>query len=456
MPSFKTESGFRQFKLTVVLLISGLIAGCGPSPVKAVPAQVDGEDAVPSFPPTLKEMHEATAPGYKSPLGVKQECLGRLVFDVAQSVQWPTFHKGYSDGLFNRSFSKNVWDAGDEMRFGNTLVAVIGSVGGILKESVLESTPAATEARLKTLIKEERAYMAGLRKEGAKTETVLTHLERAEDAIRSWEKTLKDSQENFEPFNPGLPDSEGYWTSWTEASDETNRYSVLRAYLTRGDFIYVFESRSKLIKPADKEDHKKSFAAMLSKFRTRAPNEIPTELGVCVPFGFIPDDGKTVTEFKQSLRFPDAPGVLYTIQTGNVHSRRIKFTPLLAASRASTNPRASSEQDQIKPVVTQRIGPRLYKIGALTGSQGGVVLKVTQPSREKYDMYSVFTGYSGWLGTAVLPYILVDMRTVTKAQAAELKQNPPPFKPSMDRLDLLLKSMRLRPTNPPMPELANR
>jgi hypothetical protein len=104
----------------------------------------------------------------------------------------------------------------------------------------------------------------------------------------------------------------------------------------------------------------------------------------------------------------------------------------------------------------QRIGPRFYKIGSLTGSQGGAVLKVTQSGRENYDMYSVFTGYSGWLGTAVLPYILVEMRTVSKAQATELKQNPPPFKPSMDRLELLLKSMRLRPTSPPMPELSNR
>jgi hypothetical protein len=68
----------------------------------------------------------------------------------------------------------------------------------------------------------------------------------------------------------------------------------------------------------------------------------------------------------------------------------------------------------------------------------------------------VFTGYSGWLGTAVLPYILVEMRTVTKAQAPELKQNPPPFKQSMERLELMLKSMRWRPTNPSMSEFANK
>jgi hypothetical protein len=455
MHALQSESSFRQFRLTVVSLAVGLLAGCGPASVQALPAQVDGEEAVPSRPPTLKETHEATAPDYKSPPGVKHECFGRLVFDVPQPVEWPTFYRGYTDSLFNRSFSKNVVDPGDEMRFGNTLVAVISSVGGSLKERVLESTPAALEAHLKTRIKEKSAYIAELRAKGADTDAAVREIHEEEKIIRGWEETIKEDQENFGPFNPGLPNSEGYWTSRIEASDETNRFSVLRAYLTRGEFIYVFESAVRMFKPADKEDHKKDFAGMLAKFRTRTPNEIPTELGVCVPFGFIPDDGKTVTEFKQSLRFADTPGVLYTIQTGNVHPRRIKLTPLLAAARASMNPRAPSDEDQTKPVVTQRIGPRLYNIGALTGSQGGVALNVTHSGREKYEMYSVFTGYAGWLGTAVLPYILVDMRTITKAQAAELKKNPPPFKASMDRLELLLKSMRLRPTNPPMPELAN-
>jgi hypothetical protein len=195
---------------------------------------------------------------------------------------------------------------------------------------------------------------------------------------------------------------------------------------------------------------------MLKKFKTRAPNEIPTEPGVCIPFGFIPDDGRTVVEFKQSLRFPDAPGVLYTIETGTVHPRRLKSTVLTAAAHASINPLPPSAMDGIKPVVTQRIGPLPHQMGGLTAMQGGVVLKVDQPGHEKYEMYSVFTGYSGWLGTMVLPYILVEMRTVTKTQAPELKQNPPPFKQSMDRLELMLKSMRWRPTTPSMPEFKNK
>jgi hypothetical protein len=447
----KNYSRLRYLSLLSLMIF---FCGCNPNQVKAVPTQVDGEDAVPSRLPGKDELLKVTAPGYKAPEGAKSECFGRLVFDVAQELQWPTFYySNHLDGVFDSAFSVNVADPGDRMRFGNTLIAVVGSVSGVKKERLLESTPAALEQHLKKRIKETRAYVAELKAKGGNAEKIMREINEGEEWIRGWEETIKEGQENFEPFDLGQPNSEGYWTSRIEANDEAERYSVIRAYLTRGDHVYVFESSSKMEKPSDKDVHKKNFAGLLAKFRTRAPNEIPTELGVCVPFGFMPDDGKTVVEFKQSLRFPDAPGVLYTIETGNVHARRLKLTPMLAAAHASINPSPTGAKDGIKPVVTQRIGPQLAKIGGLPASQGGVVLKVDQLGREKYEMYSVFTGYGGWLGTSVLPYILVEMHTVIKAQASELEQNPPPFKPSMDRLDLLLKSMRWRPTTPPMPEL---
>ena len=433
-----------------------LLNACNPKPVKAVSVQVDGEDAVPSRQPTLQELYAITAPDYKHPIGVRQECLGRLVFDVPQNVEWPVFYNPESRTLFSPTFSPSVGGVGNEMRFGETLLTVIGSVSGGETQKVLEDTPAGLEVFLKGRIKETRAYVAELRAKGEKSEEIFRDISEGEERIQGWEKTIKEDREKFQPFDTGLPNSEGYWTSRIEANDETERYSVLRVYLTRGDHIYVFESSLKMEKPADKDVHKKDFASMLAKFRTRAPNEIPTEPGVCIPFGFIPDDGRTVVEFKQSLRFPDAPGVLYTIETGTVHPRRLKLTPLLAAAHASINPPATSADDGIKSVVTKRIGPWASKMGGLTASQGGVVLQVDSPRQEKYEIYSVFTGYAGWLGTAVLPYILVEMRTVTKVQAAELKQNPPPFKASMDRLDLLLKSMRWRPTTPPMPEFEHK
>ncbi len=204
-----------------------------------------------------------------------------------------------------------------------------------------------------------------------------------------------------------------------------------------------------------KEKHGKQFVAMLAKFRPRKANEIPTELGVCIPHGFIADDGKTATDIKQSLRWPDAPGVLYTIHTGTVDERKMKTSLITAAGSAAVGLLGSYAESEVKPFVTERIGPRPYQIGGLKASQGGVALKISRPGKKPFEAYNVFTGYSGWLGTEALPYILVEMSTRTMEQAQELKQNPPPFQQSMGRLEILLKSTRLRPTTPLMPDLAN-
>lgn len=439
-------------KVTFLAIFIAFLSGCDAKSAKVVPMQVDGEDAIPSRLPTPEEMFEITAPSYKDVPDVKSECLGRLVFEVGQEIQWPTYYRSeYSDGLFNRSFSKQVAAPGDTMRFGSTYIAVIESIEEVKKEEIFESTPGALEAHLQNRINETRAYIEDLKRNVQNPEQAIKEIRDAEEWIQGWEKTIKEDRDTFEPFDPGLPESEGYWTSTIEANDETNRYSVLRAYLTRGEYIYIFESSARMKSAADKKAHKRDFSAMLAKFRTRAPNEIPTEPGVCFPFGFIPDDGRTVVEFKQSLRFKDAPAVLYTIETGMVHPRRLKPTILLAAAHASMNPPPAIEEDDVRAVVTQRIGPHSVPMGGVKAMQGGVVMKAESGSK-KYDVYNVFSGYSGWLGTAVLPYMLVEMHTANMERATELKQNPPPFKQSKDRLDVMLKSMRWRPTNPPMSE----
>jgi hypothetical protein len=98
----------------------------------------------------------------------------------------------------------------------------------------------------------------------------------------------------------------------------------------------------------------------------------------------------------------------------------------------------------------------MVKMGGLSASQGGVHLKLDQPGGKGYEIYSVFTGYGGWLGTTVLPYVLLNMRTMNKELAPELKEIPPPFAVSQSRMDLMVKSMRWRPTMPPMPELTQK
>lgn len=440
-------------RLAIFLLLLGRVSNT----LQAAELPDGTSKAVPSRAPTSDDLLKITAPDYQKSGDVSSECFGRMMFDINGVDEWPTYYRHmYPAGIFARSFSDNVGDPYDSMRFGDTLIAVIASTKNRSKEKVFGATPFGRIVALQKNIEDKRSYIARLKKARKITDADKAEIEDQLQDIQRFEKLIADYGKKFERVNIGLPNSEAYWTSEDSSVDNSDPRSVLRAYLTRGDYIFVFESNVQMKTPADKESHKKKFSSMLSNFRTRAANEIPAERGVCIPYGFIADDGETPIAFKQSIRFSDAPGVLYTLSTGTVDPRNIKATPLLAMAEAAISPPQPEKPGEAVPKVIQRIGPRTVKMGGLSASQGGVHLKLDQPGGKGYEIYSVFTGYGGWLGTTVLPYILVNMRTMNKELAPELKEIPPPFAASRNRMDLIIKSMRWRPTTPPMPELIRR
>ena len=402
--------------------------------------------------PNARDLMESTAPGYSTPAGLVSECLGRLVFDVKPEIEWPTWYDGDFGFDFSKSFSRNVFNPGDEIKIGNVKIAVIGPLTDTISSSLSAALPKNDlRDQLARLKKDELAFSENSKKKTGDRKALYAQ-SKLEDSIQETKNYIKEIQEKYQPFEPGLPDSDGYWYSKTEPGNEI--YSVFRTNLKRGKYIYVFESTELLSKKLDKEAHRRNFLKFLASFRTRTKHEIPHELGICIPAGFIRDDGKSNIDIKQSLRWNDAPGVLYSIHTGNVEPGRFKSPAVEAAASAAIGMLGSMEEERVKPFVTKRIGPHASRIGALTAQQGGVALTVKGKTGTPYEAYSVFTGYSGWLGSVVLPYILIEMSTRTLDQAPELKKNPPPFQQSMDRLEILLKSTRLRATAPTMPELA--
>ena len=389
---------------------------------------------------------------YEPNSSILQECLGRIVWTSEKSVDWPVYYDIDQLESFNHVFSENVFSRGDVIRFGNVDVSVKVIKPG-MREEVIKFLPSNKilyfKKRLKEAEQEEKATFKT--KDGDIRQRQAYHL--ATSDIKSLKKDIEETSRKYMSFESGIKDSYGY--EWTEeASGNGGRYSVLREYLFMSKYIYIFESKETIAPNMSVENHRSKFSALLKSFRPRRMNEIPTELGVCIPFGFIPDDGRTITDIKQSLRWKDAPGVLYTINTGNVQPRGFKSTVLNAIASSQVGRFGTDEEAEVKRHVDQRIGPRQVKIGGLSGEQGGVALKITSPGTKPYEAYSVYSGYAGWLGTDVLPFIIVDMQSFTIDQAPELKENPPPFKQSKQRLDDMLKYMRIRQTNPPMPELA--
>jgi hypothetical protein len=407
----------------------------------------------PSRRPTMTQMLSSSMLGYKGHSNVAEECLGRLVWSADKALAWPVHYDRDQQSPFNHSFSDHVFSRGDEIHFGNTRIGVKHLEPG-LKEEILDFLPPNRLVQLKKKLELAEADLqkATASKNGDVRERQAYRL--ANTRVEGTRTSIAELTTKYKPYDPGVVNSYGYWVSEAEASGNGDQYSIYRAYLFAADYVYTFESQEKISSKMTIENHRKQFSALLKSFRPRRMNEIPTELGVCIPYGFLPDDGRTVTDIKQSLRWADAPGVLYTIHTGNVQPGDLKSTVITAVANSQVGRLGSDEEAELKRHVDQRIGPRQVSIGGLTGEQGGVALKVTRHGAATYEAYSVFTGYSGWLGTDVLPFILVDMQSFTLEQAPELKVNPPPFKQSMQRLEGMLKNMRLRATKPAMPELA--
>lgn len=58
---------------------------------------------------------------------------------------------------------------------------------------------------------------------------------------------------------------------------------------------------------------------LIARFRTRELYEVPNEPGLCFPYGFIADDGKTAYELKNSLRFTRTPNVIFSLLTASAN-----------------------------------------------------------------------------------------------------------------------------------------
>lgn len=269
-------------------------------------------------------------------------------------------------------------------------------------------------------------------------------------AVEEYKKEIREEQASIDrikrdwhPLDLGLPQSLGYAAGPT-----------LYAFLLRDGRAYSFMSVGGEAE-APFEDRKKAFLDMLQRFKVRQLYEIPKERGLCIPYGFIPDDGTGHFRMEVSMRYKDRPGVIYTIGTAVVGERGVEQgeSPMLqATARASASLLAGglTEGREVKS-----IGPRPVQIGALPAYQGGFSLNVADPGQPPVFNYSVYTGYAGWDHSRVLPAITVNLRSFTKEQDPSIKENPPPIEESMQRLEVLLKSMRLRPTDKPMPELVN-
>lgn len=432
-------------KVCGVALIA-LLMGCGPSSAQ------NKEMQRPPQRPTAAQLREAPHSGYTTPAGTRQECLGRLVFDAPRDMQWGLNAPGLHSGDRYR-FTENMHGGHDDLWVGNVQVLVMAPAKRVHIENMRDEVQADKNIGIRqyqTSIETDKRLVAEDLRRLNESNSPLTADDRLalEQDLAHWKAEITDIEtrianikKDWHPLDLGMPDTLGY-------AGGPNLY----AFVLRDGRAYKFISASGAGEPPF-EERQRAFLDMLKRFKFRKMYEVPKERGICVPYGFIPDDGGLGFRIEVSLRYADRPGVIYTVGTGVVGERGIDdsepsgLKAIARAGGAGLSGALTGGRD------VKRIGPRGARIGALPAEQGGISMNVADAGKPPVNGYSVYTGYGGWGHSRVLPYITVDMRSFTKEQEPTLTANPPPVEESLARLDELLKSIRLRPTEPAMPEL---
>ena len=426
----------------VGLAFAILMLGCKPSG-----AQSESKRR-PAPKPTAEQLLAATQPGYSSPSGTRQECLGRLVFDAAESMQWGIMKPGLWSGDRYR-FTEKMPGKGDDLWVGNIQITVMAPATQADIQSMADEIDAKKDNGIfeyQTMIETDRRINNDRVARLADPSFQATAEEKADlrDAVVQLNKDIADIetrianiQKDWHPLDPGIPGALAYAAG-----------PDLYAYVLREGRAYKFLSASGEGQPKF-EERERAFLDLLKRFQFRKLYEVPSVPGICVPYGFIPDDGRLNVRLAVSLRYADRPGVIYTLGTSVVGEEGVngpEDSMLGAMGRAGAAGVVPGRD-------AQRMGPHKVKIGALEAYQGGVSLNVADQGKPAVRSYSVYTGYGGFAHSRVLPNITLDMRSFTREQEPTLEQNPPPVEESMARMDALLKSIRLRPTQPLMPEL---
>ena len=403
--------------------------------------------------PGAEELRRALHAGHATPKGRRQECLARLVFDLSGDIEWGISKPGLWSGDKFR-FTATLPDGQDHAGMGYVSLVVLAPADWSDIVELVESREAATHngvRRMKEAIEVKKGRIDDLQEllddpsKNINGEDLSTYPQGIADLkreIADYEARIVRSPHHSFRVDWGIPQTLGYRAG-----------SALYAFVLRDGRAYKFMGLGGEGAPPF-EERERAFRQMLHNFRPRKLYEIPKEPGICFPYGFVADDGKEHSRIEVSMRYKDRPGVIYTISSAVVGEQGVPGSePAMtqATARASTGILAGAIA---AGRTVKTLGPRAVKIGALPAWQGGIAMNTADPGKPPVASYSIYTGTGGWPHSRVLPNIIVNLRSFTREQEPDLPSDPPPFDESVSRLDALIQSMRLRPTQPLMPELA--
>ncbi|MCL5227306.1 hypothetical protein [Pseudomonas nunensis] len=228
----------------------------------------------------------------------KQECVGRLTFDVPEKIEWatyPTENKLISGGG-GHTFSKNISSENEYLSYNHSGLTL--RVSNItthhefdLQRNAILYTDETSKKETLEKIDTKKGRLQSIQEMNYSTDVI----ERLKDEIKILEESAADK--TIKEYALNISDSYVF-------GDNTTPSQVL---LWRNNRIYYFNFNTPTKNSA--EDIKD----LIARFEPRELYQVPNGPGVCLPYGFIHDDGKTGFSVKNSLRFTSTPNVIMSM-----------------------------------------------------------------------------------------------------------------------------------------------
>jgi hypothetical protein len=226
------------------------------------------------------------------------ECLGRTRFESPEAFEWATFavERSNMKGAGGHVFSKNVHAVGDYVSYDYDEMTI----------RISDVTTRESFDRQRNAIVYETEHYKKILQDDLKTNEYLLafikEMKYSDDIVKTQENRISQLEQRIKKTKKyehdlGIPDSH------VLGSKETP-YEFL---LWRNNRVFYFNMN----KPA--ENSAQRIKDLAARFEARDLYQVPEGPGVCMPYGFIHDDGKIGFNVKNSLRFTSTPNVIMSL-----------------------------------------------------------------------------------------------------------------------------------------------
>ncbi|MGZ7457971.1 T6SS immunity protein Tli4 family protein [Pseudomonas sp. Ma2-10] len=228
----------------------------------------------------------------------KQECFGRYTFDAPEPIEWATHstkNNSISEGG-GHTFSKNISSENEYLTYNYSGLTVrVSDITTPHEFEIQRNAILHTNEISKTETLEKIDIKKGRLQSIQDMNYSADIIEGLKKDIKNLEDSTKDATVFEYKFN--IPDSYVFGSKNTPS----------KALLWRNNRIYYFSFNT----PSKKSTE--DIKGLIARFEPRELYHVPKSPGVCIPYGFIHDDGKTAFSIKNSLRFTSTPNVIMTM-----------------------------------------------------------------------------------------------------------------------------------------------